>query len=479
MGITEQIPQTNRRILLRSAGILGLAAVPGTALLTGCATAGGSGASSAATGTTSAANPLGVDGTAPLEVVIFDGGYGEDFAKYDVSLYKKKFPKASATFSGIQDIKDQMQPRFVGGNPPDVLDNSGKDLIAIATLVADGQLSDLAALLNAPSVDDPTKTVADTLLSNALISVRYDGKTMSIPYAYVAYGIWYSASLFDKKGWTWPTTWSGLLELAGEMQSAGMAPFAYGGTTAPDYWLPPLYSLAAKEGGAQVLIDLDNLKPGAWLAEPMQNAANAIANLASKGYFMSGSAGLTHTQAQTSWVQGKAGLYASGSWIENEMKGISPSGFDMTLGAVPLLDSSAKLPVEALYGLSGEYYVVPTQAKNVRGGMEYIRQMLSKNAATQFSRNTHAPTIVKGGTGGESFGSSALASVNKAIEAAGTDVVASLWSQWYPAMKKTSQTQIANLLAGRSSASQFLNAMQDAANATAADSSIAKHTRSS
>lgn len=476
MGISEHIPQSDRRSLLRSAGLLGIAAVPGTALLTGCATAGGSAASSAATGTVDAANPLGVSETAALEVVIFDGGYGEDFAKYDVSLYEKKFPKASVTFSGIQDIKDQMQPRFVGGNPPDVLDDSGKDLIAIATLVADGQLTDLTPLLNAPSADDPSKKVSDTLLSNALISVKYDGKTVSIPYAYVAYGIWYSASLFEKKGWTWPTTWSGLLDLAAEMQSAGMAPFSYGGTTAPDYWLPPLYSLAAKLGGAQVLTDLDNLKSGAWLAEPMQEAANAIATLVSKGYFMSGSSGLTHTQAQTSWVQGKAGLYASGSWIENEMKGISPSGFDMTFGAVPLLDSSAKLPVDALYGLSGEFYLVPAQGKNVHGGMEYLRQMLSKDAAAQFSQHTHAPTIVKG-AGGQSYGSTALASVEKAIDAAGDDVICSLWSQWYPAMKKTSVTQIANLLAGRSTASQFLNAMQDAANATAADSSIAKHTR--
>jgi N-acetylglucosamine transport system substrate-binding protein len=477
MGIDQHTPQTSRRSLLRSAGILGLAAVPGTALLTACATAGGSGASSGATGTADAANPLGVDATAPLEVVIFDGGYGEAFCKYDVSLYQKKFPKAQVTFSGIQDIKDQMQPRFVGGNPPDVLDNSGSESINTATLVKSGQLADLTPLLNAPSVDDPTKTVADTLLPGVLTPVTYNGKVMALPYANVVYGIWYSSALFQRKGWQWPTAWAGLLELCAEMQAAGFAPFSYGGTTAPDYWLRPLLSLAAKEGGAQITVDIDNLKPGAWLVEPMQQAANAVAELVSKGYFMTGSAGLSHTQAQTAWVQGKAGMYASGSWIENEMKGITPDGFEMTFGAVPLLDSAAKLPVSAIYTLAGETYVIPADGKNVRGGMEYLRQMLSKSAAAMFSEDTHSPSVVKGATDGQSFGSPALASVNVALANAGGNTFTALFDGWYPALKKARTTQIANLLAGRITATQFLQAMQQAADAVAADSTVIKHSR--
>src|ERR1700741_1854062 len=50
-----------------------------------------------------AANPLGVDPAAPLDVVIFKGGYGDDYAKYvNDSIYKKLYPDAEISHQGIQ-----------------------------------------------------------------------------------------------------------------------------------------------------------------------------------------------------------------------------------------------------------------------------------------------------------------------------------------------------------------------------------------
>lgn len=103
--------------------------------------------------------------------------------------------------------------------------------------------------------------------------------------------------------------------------------------------------------------------------------------------------------------------------------------------------------------------------------------MLSQAAATKFSELTHAPTIVKGAAAGQSFGSTAFASTNAAITAAGDNTFTYMYTGWYPTMAKTGMTQIANLLAGRTSASGFLGAMQAAADAVAADSSVAKHHR--
>jgi N-acetylglucosamine transport system substrate-binding protein len=477
MSSIPQIPDASRRQVLRAAGMIGLA-VPGASLLAGCATSStGQATSPGRGGATSAANPLGVDASAPLDVVIFDGGYGEAFCQYDVSLYAKQFPNAKTTLDGIQDIETQMQPLFVADNPPDVLDNSGASAIPTATLVNNGELSDLSTLLAAPSFDDPSLTVADTLLPGALTAVQYSGKTMALPYVYTAYAFWYSAPLFQKNGWEWPTTWSGLLALAEEMKAKGIAPFSYGGTDAANYWLRPLFSLAAKQGGTQVLIDIDNLKPGAWLAEPMVNAANAVAQLAAKGYFLAGSAGLSHTQAQTAWVRGQVGMYASGSWLESEMKGIAPAGFDITYGAVPLLGGANALPVTAMSAAASETYVVPAQAKNLAGGLEYLRTMLSHDAAAKFSELTHAPTIVKGAASGQTFGSTQFASTSAAIAAAGNNTFTYMFTGWYPTISKECTTQIGNLLAGTTSATGFLNAMQSAADAVAANPSVPKHHR--
>src|SRR5581483_4142519 len=156
---------TSRRTLLRNAAAVGLVAVPGAALLDACATSsGGGGSTSGSGGTKSAENPLGVDPNAPLEVVIFAGGYGDEYAKQvHVPLYQKAFPKATVKESGVQKIATTLQPRYNGNNPPDVVDNSGTEAMDFGALVDAGQLQDLTDLWNAPSVDDPNKKVSEVV----------------------------------------------------------------------------------------------------------------------------------------------------------------------------------------------------------------------------------------------------------------------------------------------------------------------------
>ena len=48
-------------------------------------------------------------------------------------------------------IATELQPRFLGGNPPDLIDNSGRDLIGISS-IAD-QLEDLNSILDAPNLE--------------------------------------------------------------------------------------------------------------------------------------------------------------------------------------------------------------------------------------------------------------------------------------------------------------------------------------
>ncbi|MFC7261356.1 N-acetylglucosamine/diacetylchitobiose ABC transporter substrate-binding protein [Streptomyces lutosisoli] len=471
--MNTQPPKFSRRSLLRATAVAAFA-VSGSGLLAACASADGDTDAGSAKGKASATNPFGIDESAALDVVVFKGGYSDDYAKFDEKLYAKKYPKAKISHSGITEVQTELQPRFVAGNPPDVIDNSGAKKIAMGTLVADGQLAELSDLLKAPSADDQDTTVADTILPGALDAATFDGKVMGLPYVFTVNGFWYSQTLFDKHGWTWPTTWYGLTELAAKIKKAGIAPFAYGGTTAPDYFFSPLMALAAKQGGVDVIKAIDNLEANAWQAEPVKAAAAAIAGLASSGYFLKGSEGLDHTQAQTAWVQGKAALYHSGSFIENEMKAITPDGFDMVFGPVPPLSADGALPQSALHATAGEIYVVPAKAKNVRGGKEFLRIMLSKKAASNFTETTHALTVVKGATGDKDFGSTALGSVLKAVTAAGDDLFAFRFTTWYADLLTTLKSEIANLLAGRIDASEFLSKMQAKADAVAADSSITK-----
>ena len=124
--------QYSRRLFLQRAVLVSVAAAGGGSMLAGCASGGG-GTSTESGGETSAENPFGVKADAPLDVVIFKGGYGDDYAKFHEGLYKQKFSAAEVKHAGITDIRQQLQPRFNSGNPPDVIDNSGAEQLPLAT----------------------------------------------------------------------------------------------------------------------------------------------------------------------------------------------------------------------------------------------------------------------------------------------------------------------------------------------------------
>jgi N-acetylglucosamine transport system substrate-binding protein len=86
------------------------------------------------------------------------------------------------------------------------------------------------------------------------------------------------------------------------------------------------------------------------------------------------------------------------------------------------LTAQSSMPAEAIRAAAGEGFIVPKKAKNPAGGKEMLRAMLSKDAATNFSKTKLAPTIVKGIVPADGFGSSALKSQSAMLDAAGDNV---------------------------------------------------------
>ena len=113
------------------------------------------------------------------------------------------------------------------------------------------------------------------------------------------------------------------------------------------------------------------------------------------------------------------------------MKKQTKDGFKMTGTPEPTVTSGSKMPYEALHSAAGEPFIVPTQGKNVAGGKELLRTMLSKDAATNFAKTKLAPTIVKGTVPADGFGSTALVSQSKMLEAAGDNIFSWQFVDYY------------------------------------------------
>ncbi|GAA1679900.1 N-acetylglucosamine/diacetylchitobiose ABC transporter substrate-binding protein [Glycomyces endophyticus] len=462
--------QATRRALLQASTMAGAAAV-----LSGCVTAGGDDPAEQATGAVTEDNPLGVPDGADLEVVMFDGGYGQEYTQHAVTLYEERHPGAAVTHEGLQKVGEVLQPRFVSGEPPDVVDNSGAGRLDIAALAAADQLTDLADLLDAPSLDDPAVKVRDLLLPGVVADGTLDGTVRFLNYSYVVWGIWYSRSLFDQHGWTVPATWDDMLALCEEIKGAGIAPWTWQGKY-PEYMMDPLQSLAAKAGGLDLVYAIDNLEPDAWKQDGVLAAADAIHRLVAGGHLLEGSEGLSHTEAQNAWCTGQAAFIPCGSWIEGEQQGVTPEGFDMAMAAVPALTAADALPDGAVQGSSSESFLVPAQALNPRGGLEYLRCLFSGEVARGFAESAKAMPVVKGATDGLEL-SSGLASVAAALETAGDNVFGYKYRTWYPELAVEVDTATGELLAGRADPEQWADRIQAAADAVAADDSIAKYER--
>jgi N-acetylglucosamine transport system substrate-binding protein len=422
-------------------------------------------------------NPLGVDPDAPLDIVIFRGGYGDDYAIYvKDEMYSRDFPNAEIEYIGTQRLQEQFQARVVEGNPPDVMDNSGAGSFNSTTLYNEGQLADLTDLMEAPAYGQEGVTFAESLVPGSQLEGIFDGSQYLLNYVFSVYGIWYNQTLFDEMGWEYPQTWDEMLEMC-EMISTetDMAPWTYQGLY-PYYIRAVNDQLVYKNGGWDAILKLDNLEEDAWTQEPVVNAMTELQKLYTEGYILDGTEGLTHTESQTFWLEGEAVFLPCGGWLENEMAGVIPEDFQMVVKPVPSLTADDALPFEAVQAAAGEEFIVFSQANNVQGGKEYLRMLFSQEGARFFSEATRSLTVVQGAADDLDLGT-AFASVEEAIAAAGDNTFIANYGGWYADLTEESDRQFNLLMTGQATPEEASEALQALTDEIRENPDIPKFTR--
>ncbi|MEV6107746.1 N-acetylglucosamine/diacetylchitobiose ABC transporter substrate-binding protein [Streptomyces sp. NPDC051940] len=369
-------------------------------------------------GKTSDKNPFGVAENSKVEAAIFDGGYGVDYVTFAGTVLPKQIKGVKVDVKPVVDIAPELQPRFVGGNPPDLIDNSGEDQIGFLGIL--DQLETLDDVLEANSYEG--KKIADTIYAGVKEPGTYNGKFVALNYVMTVYGVWYSKTLFEANGWTAPKTWDEAYELGKKAKAKGKYLFVHG-KEAATYYQTLLVDSAIKEGGDEVRIALEKLDKKAWSHPAIQGVLTVLEKMVKEGMFVPGGSGTQFQKAQAAWSNDqKALLYPTGGWIENEMKDATKADFQMTGFPGMTLTASPKLPWESIHAAAGEPFIVPSQAKNAAGGKEVLRAMLSLEAASNFSKTKLAPTIVKDTVPADGYGSSALVSQSEMLAGAGENI---------------------------------------------------------
>ncbi|NEE01382.1 N-acetylglucosamine/diacetylchitobiose ABC transporter substrate-binding protein [Phytoactinopolyspora halotolerans] len=476
-----------RRTFLQQVAAGGLAVGPGAALLASCATGGdddddetdsGDGGSQA---DVTEDNPLGIAEDQPVEIYIFDGGFGDEYAtQVHQPIFSEKWPDVEINHNAAVDIGSELQARFVAGDPPDFVNNSGDGSMDTAQLASDGQLYDLTELFDAPSWDDPAVTVRDTLIPGTIESGTRDGVPYVLNYAFTVFGLWYNKTLMDENGWPVPTTWQEMMDVCADIKASGIAPWVYQGVTAPRYMNWPLLTMATKLAGPEILVPLDNLEEGAWGHEAIRESAAALRSLKENDYFLPGVEGMEFRDAQGLWARGDAVFCPSGSWIENEEADAIAEDptFELAMMPEPLLSEDAVMPLETIRATAGEPYLIPADAANPRAAMEYMRAMLSVEGARGFTETVTSLTSVAAANEGVEFEAPGLSSAQQALTAAGDNVINWLYPSWYPTLENPGIDQATGaLLRADITVDEWVEQCEAATAEIRNDDSISKQTR--
>ncbi|MDN5766610.1 MAG: N-acetylglucosamine/diacetylchitobiose ABC transporter substrate-binding protein [Humibacillus sp.] len=459
----------DRRIFMRGA-LAAAFAVPLAGTLASCAgSSSNTPAAAGPTGKVSKDNPFGLADNATVDAVIFKGGYGIDYVDFAANIMQKNHPGSTVKVSPSTQIAQELQPRFVSGNPPDLIDNSGAGSIGFNTIL--DQLEDMTSVIEAPNLEGTP--IKDTLFGGVVRPGTFGDKFVALNYVLTVYALWYSKSLFDKNGWTPPKTWDDAMKLGADAKKQGKYLFVWGKEAATYYQTLAIAS-AIKQGGDEIRLSLENLEPDCWSKPAVQAVFKAMGDVVKAGYFKPGGSGTQFTQAQAQWSNDEAALlYPSGSWIENEMKDQTKKGFVMTGAPEPTVDSSSDKPYTAMHSAAGEPFIIPTKGKDVAGGKELLRTMLSKEAATNFSKTRLSPTIVKGIVPADGFGSSALVSQTKMLEAAGDDIFSWNFVDLY-GMNKDQLVVWNSFLAGSTNVAGLTKGLQQITDKVRNDDSVKK-----
>ena len=209
----------------------------------------------------------------------------------------------SIDFRGA-DLDKQLRVAMLSGSGPDIVYTPGPSYVA--SMAQAGQLL---------ALDDYAAKFGwtDRILPVFIELGKYNGKLFALPKTYETLGLFYNKTLFDKNGWTPPTTIAELEALADKMKAANLVPFGAGNAdwrpTNEHYVSIVLNSVA---GPDNVYKALKGELP--WTADPFVKAIDTLNKWWQAGYFGPNYFSLTGEQAFAQVATGQAGMAPTGTW---------------------------------------------------------------------------------------------------------------------------------------------------------------------
>ncbi|MFS0865883.1 ABC transporter substrate-binding protein [Microbacterium sp. 179-B 1A2 NHS] len=269
-----------------------------------------------------------VAGVSALALTACGGGGGTAGADGNLSLFvnveNTEVPAVLETLSGDacaanaealpldvetvpqSNLDQQLQLKAGQGDLP-VLFSAGNAPALTKTLAEAGNVADFEEVLTDLDVIDNIQPAAISTIENL-----YGGFHV-LPFEYNVEGIWYNKAIFAEQGIEEPQTFDDLAEAADTLAAAGVQPFSASGEQG---W--PITRLISSYIFRDLGPDaLQKVADGeAELTDPEYvAAAQAIADLGTKGYFGQGVGSIDMATSENQFLNGSAAMFYMGSWF--------------------------------------------------------------------------------------------------------------------------------------------------------------------
>ena len=384
---------TRRQALRGLAGVAGLAAAPG--LLAACAEDG----ATATTGAT-ASSVAGATGA-----ISFGSNYSDEVPKNAMQQMVDAFIAESGIDVSVNTVEhgtfqDQISS-YLQGTPDDVFSwFSGFRMRFFA----------------AQGLAEPITDVWDTVGSNysdafKVGSTGDDGEQYFIPIYNYPWAIFYRKSLFEEMSYTIPTTLDEFKTLAGQMQTDGLVPIAFGDS---DGWpaMGTFDIINLRQNGYDFHVGL-MAGTETWTDERVKTAFQTWQELLP--FHQEGAAGRTWQDAAQALVQKEAGMYLLGMFVSEQFVAAGEGEVD-DLDFFPYPDFGTEFDAEKALDAPIDGFMIaknsPTLGDNIDGAKAFMEFMAK--GSTQVIYTTANPGTVAAGNDADPSGYNALQ--QKAVE---------------------------------------------------------------
>jgi raffinose/stachyose/melibiose transport system substrate-binding protein len=347
-------------------------------------------------------------------------------------------------------FKTKLTTVIQAGDPPDIFHTWGGGV--------------LAQQADAGMVKDLTADVGqwrDTLIPTALNAYTIDGKTYASPVDTGMVGFWYNKQLFERAGVKAPpTTWAEYLEAVRRLKAAGITPIALAGKEkwpGHYFWAYLAMRVAGLDALKQAAVDKNFTKPD-FIAAGDRLAELVALQPFQKGYL---AAGYSAADGQAALMgNGKAAMELMGQWapVVQRDNSAGKKGLGDRLGffAFPAVDGG-KGQITDAFGGGGGFAVgkdAPPEAA------EFLKFIAQPDNARIEAKTAGVLPVVK--AAGDAVTDPNLKLVAETLSRS-TGFQLYLDQAYPPAVGQQVNDSVAELLAGKASPEQVVQAVTTAA----------------